>query len=545
MIRRTSIPLAFVVCAVLQAQAKADILGTAQTFAVLAGSAVTNTGPSVISGDLGVWPGTAISGFPPGLVTGGTIHVADAVAMQAQGDLTTAYNTLAGMAVTQDLTGQDLGGLTLTSGVYFFSTSAQLTGTLTLDTQGNPNSLFVFQIGSTLTTASNSVVATINGPDDCHIYWQIGSSATLGTGTLFQGNILALASITMNTGASILDGRALARNGAVTLDDIHVVAGCTCVLGPTSQDCNSNGIPDECDIANGTSHDCNLNGVPDECDLANGSSRDCNHNGVPDECDITSGTSHDCNLNGIPDECDLGAGTSQDCNQNGIPDECELPGALPHFTTCNETPTASVGVTLTFQVCASGGTPGNQVTLTDNGLPAGATLTPPLPLTGDTVCTTFVWTPTSDQAGAPVVVFFATDAHGCRAECKMRILVSQNLMLFGPAYGNGQFTMFGHHYDTQLSHVRRAFPVTMEHAPAPFYDALPSHYFVQVVMYNPQLFPQQPTRWSYAMEFIKDGAGQMHTDNHGNMNGIDIAVHTYTDADGHMRVSFPFHVQGM
>ena len=152
--------------------AQAPLLGSAQSFAVLAGSAVTNTGPSIISGNLGVWPGSAITGFPPGLVTGGTIHTTDAVAMQAQSDVTTAYNVLAGMTPTQDLTGQDLGGLTLTPGVYSYTTSAQLTGTLTLNTLGNPNSLFVFQIASTLTTASNSSVATINGPDNCNIFWQ-------------------------------------------------------------------------------------------------------------------------------------------------------------------------------------------------------------------------------------------------------------------------------------------------------------------------------------------------------------------------------------
>ena len=148
------------------------------------------------------------------------MHAADAVALQAQNDLTTAYNAAAGLAPTQNLTGQDLGGLTLTPGVYFFSSSAQLTGTLTLNDLGDPNAQFVFQIGSTLTTASNSSVVTINGGSmpGCNVFWQVGSSATLGTGTAFEGHILALTSITLNTGATILDGSALARNGAVTLD---------------------------------------------------------------------------------------------------------------------------------------------------------------------------------------------------------------------------------------------------------------------------------------------------------------------------------------
>jgi hypothetical protein len=218
----------------LQAQA-AVILGTAGNFAVLAGSAVTNTGPSVIDGgDVGVNPGTAISGFPPGSVTPPfTIHGADAVTLQAQADLTTAYNAAAGLAPTQDLTGQDLGGLTLLPGVYSFSTLAQLTGTLTLNAQGDPNAQFVFQIGSELTTATNSSVVTINGGSTpgCTVFWQVGSSATLGTGTAFEGHILALTSITLNSGASILDGSALARNGAVTLGNNRIT---NCVPEPAT-----------------------------------------------------------------------------------------------------------------------------------------------------------------------------------------------------------------------------------------------------------------------------------------------------------------------
>jgi len=198
----------------------AQSLGTAASFAVLGGSTVTNTGPSVITGDLGVSPGSAVTGFPPGVLIGGTIHAADAVALQAQNDVTTAYNFLAAQPCGTDLTGQDLGGLTLTPGVYCFSSSAQLTGTLTLNGPG----IYIFQMGTSLTTASGSAVALTNGASACNVWWQVGSSATLGTTASLPGNLLALTSITLNTGASV-SGRALARNGAVTLDG-NTVAMC-------------------------------------------------------------------------------------------------------------------------------------------------------------------------------------------------------------------------------------------------------------------------------------------------------------------------------
>ena len=206
-------------------------LGTAASFGVLAGSTVTNTGASVVAGNVGVSPGTAVIGFPPGIVTPpATIHSADAVAAQAQVDLTTAYNAIAGTPTLVDLTGQDLGGLTLVPGVFGFTSSAQLTGTLTLDALGNPNAVFIFKIGSTLTTATGSSVLVINGGSSCNVFWQVGSSATLGTTTTFAGNTLALTSITLNTGASV-SGRALARNGAVTLAGNSVTA-CAPPPGP-------------------------------------------------------------------------------------------------------------------------------------------------------------------------------------------------------------------------------------------------------------------------------------------------------------------------
>ena len=199
----------------------ASVLGTAQNFAVLGASTVTNTGPTTITGDIGLSPGTSITGLAS-ITQTGAVHQTDAVAQQAQVDANITYVALAAMPVKSNLTGQDLGGLTLTSGVYHFDSLAQLTGTLTLDAQGLNNAYWVFQIGSSLTTASASSVTVINsGPNgglNDGVFWQVGSSATLGTTTAFEGNILALASITLNTGATISNGRALALTAAVTLD---------------------------------------------------------------------------------------------------------------------------------------------------------------------------------------------------------------------------------------------------------------------------------------------------------------------------------------
>ena len=204
-------------------------LGTADSYAVLAGQTVTNTGPTTINGDLGVMPGSAIPGFPPGMVNG-TIHAADAVALQAQSDLTTAYNDAAGRTPPA-LVSADLGGLTLTAGVYRAPGALGLTGALTLDAQGNPNAVFVFQAASTLITASASHVNLINGAQPCNVFWQVGSSATLGTTSVFAGNILALTSISMNNGVTV-QGRALARNGAVTLINDTITAA-HCAPGTT------------------------------------------------------------------------------------------------------------------------------------------------------------------------------------------------------------------------------------------------------------------------------------------------------------------------
>jgi hypothetical protein len=215
-----------------QAAAVGVPLGTARSYAVLAGSTVTNTGPSVINGDLGLSPGTAVTGFPPGLVNG-TVHKADAVALQAKTDLKTAYNVAAGEKPPHAITA-DLGGQTLTKGVYNSATSLGLTGALTLDGQGDPDSVWVFQAGSTLTTATASSVNLINGASPCNVYWQIGSSATLGTASTFRGSIFALHSITVTTNVTV-HGRVLARNGAVTLDtDTITPPHCAVTPPPTS-----------------------------------------------------------------------------------------------------------------------------------------------------------------------------------------------------------------------------------------------------------------------------------------------------------------------
>ncbi len=196
-------------------------MGMARSFAVLGSSTVTNTGPTSITGDVGVSPGSSIVGFLPGVLTG-TLHSGDAVAAQARVDGVNAYNFLAGETCQFNLSGQDLGGMTLAPAVYCFATSAQLTGTLTLNANGDPNAVFVFLIGSTLTTASNSAVIASGSP--CNVFFQVGSSATLGTNTVFSGNIFAQTSITANTGASV-SGGSYALNGAVTMDT-NVAAAC-------------------------------------------------------------------------------------------------------------------------------------------------------------------------------------------------------------------------------------------------------------------------------------------------------------------------------
>ena len=208
----------------LAAVARPRLLSAAN-FTVMAASAITNTGSTAITGNLAISPNKAssVTGFPPGVVTGAK-NEDDAVAIRAQTDLITTYNDAAHATPFKNMSGVNLGGKTLTPGVYHFSSSAQLTGTLTLNGENRTGSLFIFQIGSTLTTASRSRVALIGRANSCNVFWQVTSSATLGTATSFQGNLIALTSITLTTGATIgvggglNGGRALARNGALTLD---------------------------------------------------------------------------------------------------------------------------------------------------------------------------------------------------------------------------------------------------------------------------------------------------------------------------------------
>jgi hypothetical protein len=215
-----------------QAPAQTPVhLGTAADYAVLAGSTVTSTGPTMVSGNLGLSPGTSVTGFPPGLISGGVQNVANPAAVQAKADLVTAYNDAAGATPATPVTASTLGGLTLNAGVYSGG-ALDLTGTLTLDAQGDPGAVFIFQAASTLITASASQVKLVNGASPCNVFWQVGSSATLGTTTSFKGTILALTSITLNTGATV-DGRMLARNGAVTLDS-NTINNPACSSPPSS-----------------------------------------------------------------------------------------------------------------------------------------------------------------------------------------------------------------------------------------------------------------------------------------------------------------------
>jgi hypothetical protein len=380
---------------------------------VLGGSTVTNTGSTAVVGDLGVSPGTAITGFPPGTVTGGTIHSNDAVAQQAQADLTVAYSALAGLACNTVLTGQNLGGLTLGPGVYCFTSSAQLTGTLTLDAQGNPSAQFIFQIGSTLTTASNSIVQVINGAQNCNIWWQVGSSATIGTATAFAGNILALASITMTTGANA-SGRLLARTGAVTLDSNNatVCAACNAItLAPSTLPPGTIGAAyNQTITATGGTAPYAFTGISGS--LPNGLTL------------ATSGA-----LTGVPTTAGSFTFTVRATDAAGCfgsrvytivinPAPCQTitlsPSTLPSATA--GTPYGPVTIT------ATGGTGPYTYAVTSGSLPPGLTLSPAGVISG-----------TPSQSGSFTVTITATDSLGCFGSQIYTALVNCPTISIGPA----------------------------------------------------------------------------------------------------------------
>lgn len=212
-------------------------LGTTSSFAVLAGSTITNTGATTINGDaggdVGLSPGTAFVG-QAGVTMTGTAHLADAAAVLAKTDLVTAYNDAAGRVVDTPIVAALGGGMTLTPGTYNSASSIQINGTLTLDAMGDPNAVFVFQAGSTLTTATDSNIVLANGARYCRIFWQVGSSATLGVNSHFVGHIFAMDSITANNGATV-QGQLLARDGAVTLENNTITNGiCATIVPPAS-----------------------------------------------------------------------------------------------------------------------------------------------------------------------------------------------------------------------------------------------------------------------------------------------------------------------
>ncbi len=393
----------------------APSLGSAQSFAVLGGSTVTNTGSSIVTGDLGLSPGSSVTGFPPGVVVSGTVHVGDGTAIAAQSSLTSAYNNLAGQACTQDLSGQDLGGKTLTSGVYCFTGSAQLTGTLTLNAQGNANAVFIFKIGSTLTTASGSAVVVINSGSLCNIFWQVGSSATLGSSTSFAGNILAQASITLNTGAATT-GRMLARTGAVTLDTNDVTVTCaagspppvcpTVVLSPATLPSGTVGVAYAQTITGSGG------ATPYAFTLTAGA--------LPAGLTLTPAGV----LAGTPTTAGTSVVTIRGTDANGcfgtISYTILIAAALPSPPVCptilllpTTLPKGTVVVAYSETITGSGGAAPYSFGVTTGKLPAGLTLTPAGVLAG---------TPTT--AGTSPVEIRGTDASGCYETISYSIIIA-------------------------------------------------------------------------------------------------------------------------
>lgn len=227
----------------------------------------------------------------------------------------------------------------------------------------------------------------------------------------------------------------------------------------------------------------------------------------------------------------------------------------PDFTLCNTNQMASVGVPFSTTICAADSDVNDTVTLTVAGLPPGATMTPPLPASGNPICSVFNWTPGPADAGNWVITFTATDNHGNANTCVINLLVAECHQLFGLQTGSGQFNVFGHLYTTHLASLQQAFPVTREAIPdfrVPHAHTLPNGlvfeptpFYVQVVMYNPQMFPQNPSQWSKAMRVQPDGGGGLATSYWGDSNGIGVRATTFTDPQGILRMRFPFSIVGM
>jgi hypothetical protein len=235
----SSIVLIGLLACVALINAQSISLGTAGTYGVLAGADITNTGITTVYGSLGIYPGTSITGFPPGVFTG-VESEGNLAALAAQNAASAAYDQATSLPCGTDLTGQDLGGMVLTPGVYCFDTSATLTGVLTLDGEGQSSPLFVFQIGTSFTTATGSEINLIDGAQSCGVFWAVGSSATLGTGSALVGNILASASISANTDVSI-NGGLYASSGGVTIimGEISAVGSCGSVSGTATMSTTS------------------------------------------------------------------------------------------------------------------------------------------------------------------------------------------------------------------------------------------------------------------------------------------------------------------
>jgi hypothetical protein len=217
---------------------------------------------------------------------------------------------------------------------------------------------------------------------------------------------------------------------------------------------------------------------------------------------------------------------------------------VPPVFTCPGLQMASVGVPMSFQICASDVDTTDTVTLTSGPLPAGATLTPPLPASGNPICTTFNWTPDNSQTGTTSVTFTATDTHQRTATCTVTILIAECHMLFGGGSGASQQVIFGHLYDTQLVGMRRFWPVTMVDSPSFPVSALPPQFTMQVVMYNPTVFPQNPDQWSQALTVHNNG-GVITGTLGGTLNGIHVQAQLYSAPDGTQRIRFPFTIDGM